>query len=67
VAEVGHRLRELLEAAGIDRVKFHSLRHSCASFLLAKGVPMKMVQEILGHAVIGTTMNLYTHILPSLR
>jgi len=45
-------------------VRFHDLRHSCASFLLAQGVHPKVVQEILGHRTIQITMDTYSHLLP---
>lgn len=41
---------------------FHSLRHSCASFLLAQGVPARVVMEILGHSDIRLTLNTYSHV-----
>ena len=40
----------------------HDLRHSCASLLLAKGIPMKMIQDWLGHSDMATTANIYSHI-----
>jgi integrase len=43
-------------------IRFHDLRHSCASLLLANGIPMKQIQEWLGHSDIGTTSNIYTHL-----
>ena len=50
--------------AGIDLIRFHDLRHTYASLLLANGAPMKYVQTQLGHASITMTMDLYTHLLP---
>lgn len=46
---------------GVPRVKFHNLRHSHATQLLAAGVHPKVAQERLGHATIGITMDLYSH------
>ena len=43
-------------------IRFHDLRHSCASLLLANGVPMKMIQEWLGHSDFSTTANIYSHL-----
>ena len=43
------------------------MRHGCATFLLAKGVPDRVIMEVLGHAEIGVTMNTYAHVLPVLR
>jgi integrase len=45
---------------------FHDLRHSAATILLSMGVPAKVVQEILGHGNISTTMNIYGHVFPSM-
>ena len=46
----------------LRHIRFHDLRHSCASLLLAKGIPMKAIQEWLGHSTYSTTANLYTHL-----
>jgi integrase len=46
----------------LPKQRFHDLRHAMATFLLAQGVPMKVVSEKLGHAQIGITMNLYSHV-----
>jgi integrase len=57
------RYAELLMAAGVPRKRFHDLRHTAASLLFAQGVKPCVVQEILGHSRIETTMNVYTHLL----
>ena len=44
------------------RIRFHDLRHSCASLLLANDVPMKQIQEWLGHSDFSTTANVYAHL-----
>ena len=71
VDELGERKRanyltsafpKFLEDHGLRRMRFHDLRHSCASLLLANGVPLKYIQEWLGHSDIGTTANIYSHL-----
>lgn len=56
-----------LTTAGLpDRLRFHDLRHTCASILIAQGAHPKEIQARLGHASIVTTMDRYGHLLPSL-
>jgi integrase len=57
----------LLEKAGLPRLRFHDLRHSTASLLLAQNVHPKIVQELLGHSKISVTMDAYSHVLPTLQ
>ena len=52
----------ILQNYHLRRIRFHDLRHSCASLLLANGVPMKMIQEWLGHSDFTTTANIYAHL-----
>jgi integrase len=56
----------LLEKVEIPRIPFHNLRHTCATLLLSQGVHPKLVQELLGHADISTTLNTYSHVIPSM-
>ena len=44
------------------RIRFHDLRYSCASLMLSSGVPMKQIQEWLGHSDFSTTANIYAHL-----
>ena len=53
---------KLLEENGLRKIRFHDLRHSCASLLLSSGVPMKQIQEWLGHSDFSTTANIYSHL-----
>ena len=53
---------KLLEKNSLRHIRFHDLRHSCASLLLANGVPMKQIQEWLGHSDFSTTANVYAHL-----
>ena len=55
------KLPELLESNGMRRIRFHDLRHSCASLLLSNGVSLKDIQAWLGHSTISTTANIYVH------
>lgn len=71
VDELGDRIKpgylteefpKCLEKHGLPRMRFHDLRHSCASLLLANGVPLKQIQEWLGHSDFSTTANIYAHL-----
>lgn len=56
----------LLKRAGLPHIRFHDLRHTCATLLLSKGVHPKFVQELLGHASVAITMDTYSHVLPGM-
>jgi integrase len=57
----------LLKRAGLPAdTRFHDLRHTCATLLLGKGVHPKFVQELLGHANIGITLDTYSHVIPGM-
>lgn len=62
--DVLDQLKALLKQAGLPDIRFHDLRHSTATLLLSLGVHPKVVQEILGHSVIGMTLDIYSHVLP---
>lgn len=59
---VSEHFKNLLKNLGLRHIRFHDLRHSCASLLLAKGIPMKAIQEWLGHSNFSTTANIYAHL-----
>lgn len=59
---VTEHFKILLNKLGLRHIRFHDLRHSCASLLLAKGIPMKAIQEWLGHSNFSTTANIYAHL-----
>ena len=54
----------VLERAQLRRIRFHDLRHTAASLLLAQGLSFKAIQETLGHSDIRITLNLYAHLYP---
>lgn len=60
-------LKKLLKLAGLPEIRFHDLRHSAATLLLSEGVHPKVVQELLGHSNISMTMDVYSHVLPSMQ
>ena len=51
----------------VPRIRLHDLRHTWATLALANGVPVKVVQERLGHATVGVTMDIYAHVLPGMQ
>jgi integrase len=57
----------LLQRAGLPRVRFHDLRHSAATLMLSRGVPLKIVSEILGHSQISITADTYMHVTPGMQ
>lgn len=59
--------RQLIRTGRLPPIRFHDLRHSCATMLLVQGVPARVVMEILGHSDISLTMNTYSHVIPGLR
>jgi integrase len=62
-----HRFKPLLKRAGLPEIRFHDLRHTCATLLLSKNVNPKVVSEMLGHASIAITLDTYSHVLPSMQ
>jgi integrase len=56
-----------LRKADLPRIRFHDLRHSCATLLLVQGVSPRVVMDVLGHSEIAMTMNTYSHVVPELR
>jgi integrase len=60
-------LKPLLEAARLRSVRFHDLRHTCATLLLSRNVNPKIVSEMLGHATIAITLDTYSHVLPDMQ
>jgi len=68
VNTIGEReFARLIKAAGVRRIKFHGLRHTCATLMLAAGVPPHVVQRRLGHSKVEMTLGIYAHALPSMQ
>lgn len=59
--------RPLLERAGLPVIRFHDLRHTCATLLLGRGVHPRVVQDLLGHASVTLTLDTYSHVLPAMQ
>lgn len=64
---VNKAFKRLLVAAGLPDIRFHDLRHTAATFLLAQGVDPRTIMETLGHSQISLTLNTYSHVLPALQ
>jgi integrase len=60
-------LRPLLKRAGLPALRFHDLRHTCATLLLLQGVHPKIVSEMLGHSSVAITLQVYSHVLPDMQ
>lgn len=58
---------EMLERAGLPAFRFHNLRHTAATMLLARDVDPKVVSEMLGHASVSITLELYGHATPHMQ
>jgi integrase len=62
-----HIFHSLLNKAGLPDMRFHDLRLSAATILMAASVHPKMVQERMGHSTIAMTMDIYSYVLPSMQ
>jgi integrase len=58
--------KPLLKSAGLLDIRFHDLRHTCATLLLSRGHHPKLVQELLGHSSVAITLDRYSHVMPGM-
>jgi integrase len=65
--KIERKLDSILKSAKMRHYRIHDLRHFFASLLLAQGVELKVVSELLGHSDICITGDIYAHVLPSLK
>jgi integrase len=66
VESVSRRFAQLVEQIGLGEVRLHDLRHAYATRLLEAGVHPKVVSEALGHASVAITLDLYSHVMPTM-
>ena len=59
--------KPLLKRVGLPQIRFHDLRHTCATLLLTRDVNPKIVSEMFGHSSIAITLDTYSHVLPNMR
>ena len=57
----------ILKKANLPTIRFHDLRHTCATLLLSRNVNPKIVSEMLGHATVAITLDTYSHVLPNMQ
>lgn len=61
---IGRRKNIYCKKANVKQIRIHDLRHSHATFLLSKGVPITVISKRLGHTDISMTLNVYSHLIP---
>jgi integrase len=65
--ELSRAFGKLMEAMGRNGIRFHDLRHAYATLMLTLDIHLKVVSESLGHSTIGITLDLYSHVVPTLQ
>jgi len=60
-------MEEAMTKAGVPTIRFHDLRHTFATLGLSAGVSPKVMADILGHASVQITLNLYSHVMPGMQ
>lgn len=58
---------KIIDETGLPKIRFHDLRHTAASLMLIRGIHPKVVQERLGHSSITQTLDIYSHVIPSMQ
>ena len=66
-SSVTHAFKWIARKLGFNGIRFHDLRHTHASLMLAQGVHPKIVSERLGHSTVGITLDTYSHVTPGLQ
>jgi integrase len=64
---IRNSFKPILKRAQLRNIRFHDLRHTSATLLLAQGIHPKIVQERLGHSQISLTLDTYSHVLPTMQ
>jgi integrase len=64
---IARDFEDLCATAGVPRIRFHALRHTCATLLLAEGEPLEVIADRLGHGDTRVTSQVYAHVLDALR
>lgn len=62
-SQIRRSFTPIVSKAGLEHLRFHDLRHTAASLLLAEGTPVKVVSELLGHSDVKTTLSIYAHVI----
>jgi integrase len=61
-----YRVSPVIKRSGLPDIRFHDLRHTCATLLLTKDIHPKIVSEMLGHSSVSITLDIYSHVIPGL-